>query len=137
VIALLVGHEDMRCGPIPIALEHAGIEPREMTTTDEADVCVERHGAQACVLLVEADCLRDRAGRGSWTRFLVGHDALPAVVVASAGVDAEVRAVSRAPHRILLENPFDAAAVVRAVERAAATRRPPVRRAARGELEAG
>jgi DNA-binding NtrC family response regulator len=137
VIAILVGHEDMRGGPIPIALEHAGIEAREIATTDEADAWVERHGAQACVLLVEAGCLRERTGSGSWTGFLVGHRALPAVVVAAAGAAAEARAVSREPHRILLENPFDAAAVVEAVQRAAATRRPAVRRADQEAREAG
>ena len=137
MIAIIVGDEDMRRGPIPIALAHAGFEARETFTTDEADCDVGTHGAEDCVLVVDAGSLDFRAGGDTWTSFLTSHRAVAAVVLARGQADSEARAVASEPHRILLENPFDAAAVVAAARRASSTRRPPIRRASARRREAG
>jgi hypothetical protein len=136
MIAMIVGDEDMRRGPIPIALAHAGFEAREAFTTDQADCDVGTHGAEDCVLVVDAGSLDSRAGSATWASFLTSHRAVAAVVVARGQVDSEARAVATEPHRILLESPFDAAAVV-AAARKASPRRPPIRRTPAPLREAG
>lgn len=137
MIALLAGTEDLRSGPIPMALVQAGFEARETSTTDQADDELAAHGAEGCVLVVEAASLGSRAGGASWTRFLCTHPALAAVVVGRGGFGSEARALAGPPHRILLEDPFDASAVVAAARRASAIRRPPLRRVPERRKQAG
>jgi DNA-binding response OmpR family regulator len=137
MIAMIVGDEDMRRGPIPIALAEAGFEARETFTTDEADCDVGTHGADACVLVVDAGSLDSRAGSATWTSFLTSHRAVAAVVVARGQVDSEARALASEPHRILLENPFDAATVVAAARRASSPCPPPIRRLPQRLRDAG
>ena len=137
MIALIVGDEDMRRGPIAFALAYGGFEAYETFTTDEADGDVSRHGAEDCVLIIDADALDSRAGSTSWVTFLTSHHTVPAVVVARGTVDPEARAVASEPHRILLENPFDAAAVVAAARRASSPCRPSIRHASARLREAG
>lgn len=137
MIAMVVGDEDMRKGPISIALDHAGFEARETFTTDEADCDVGTCGAEACVLVVDAGSLASRAGSTTWTSFLTSHRSVAVVVVAHGQADSEARAVASQPHRILLENPFDAAAVVAAVRRASSPHQPAIRRASARLREAG
>ncbi len=127
MIAIIVGDQHMRRGPIPIALAHAGFEARETLTTDEADCDVGTHGAEACVLVIDAGSLDCRAGSDTWTSFLTSHRAVAAVVVARGQANSKARAAASEPHRILLENPFDAAVVVAAARRASSPRRPPMR----------
>ena len=127
----------MRKGPIPIALAHAGFEAREIFTTDEADCAVGTHGAGACVLVVDAGSLDSRAGSATWNSFVTSHRTVAAVVVARGKADPEARAVASEPHRILLENPFDAAAVVAAARRASSPRRPAIRHVPQRLRDAG
>jgi hypothetical protein len=135
VIALLAG--DLGSGPIPLALAHAGFEVRQISTSDEADCELAAHGAGGCVLVVGATSLGSRAGSPTWARFLSRRAALPAVVVGRGALDVEVRSLAAPPHRILLEDPFDAAAVAAAALRASAIRRPPMRRSRQRWSEAG
>jgi DNA-binding NtrC family response regulator len=137
MIAMIVGDEDMRMGPIPFALAYAGFEARETCTTDEAEYTVGMHGAKDCVLVVDAGMLDRRAGSATWNTFLTSHRAVAAVVVTRVGAPPEMQAAASEPHRILLENPFDAAAVVAAARRASAAPRLPVRRARQPLREAG
>lgn len=135
MIAMVVGDEGMRAGPIPIALASAGFEPCHTLTTDEAEWSVQEHGAQACVLIVDAGSLDRRAGSATWSSFLTRCSGVPAVVVSRGEAGPEARAAAENPHRILLEDPFDAAAVVAAARRAA--RRGPIRKVPRRVREAG
>ena len=82
MIAMIVGDEDMRRGPIPIALVHGGFEGRKTLTTDDAECSVGTHGVEACVLVIDAGSLDCRAGSDTWTTFLTSHRALAAVAVA-------------------------------------------------------
>jgi len=137
VIAMIVGDEGLRKGPIPIALAHAGFEPREIFTTDEADCAVGAHGVGTCVLVVDADLLDSRARSSTWTSFVTSHRAVATVVVTRGKADPIARAVASEPHRILLENPFDAATVVAAARRVSSPRRPRNRRVSAQQREAG
>lgn len=120
MIALIVGDEAGKNRSLRWALAQAGFEPREAATTDQADFDVSNHDERGCVLIVEAESLAKRAGSATWASFLTGHRGVPAVVVARGEVDAGARQATPAPHRILLDNPADAAAVVAAARRAAA-----------------
>jgi len=128
MIAIIVGDEDMRRGPIPIALAHAGFEGRETFTTDEADCEVGTHGAEASVLVIDAGSLDSHSGSATWTTFLTRHRTVAAVIVEMEKPSSETRAVASKPHRILLENPFDAAAVVAAAQWVSSSRLRPLRR---------
>jgi hypothetical protein len=138
MIAIIAGDADVRRGPIPIALAHAGFETREAFTTDQADRAVEA-GGQGCVLVVDASSLERGTGT-TWSGFLTRHPAVAAVVVSRGSPGDRTRAAAGGPHRILVGDPFDAAAVVTAARRAAATRaRPAAARvpAARRDVSGG
>jgi hypothetical protein len=138
MIAVIVGDEEMRCGPIPLALAHAGFEPHDASSGDEADAQVEaRAGGAGCVLILDSGSLDRPANGGTWRRFLADHDRLPAVVVARGPLP-EPGALAGEPHRIVVESPFDAAAVVAAARCASERRRAPARGvASRLFVEAG
>ena len=121
MLAMIVGDENMRNGPIPIGLEYVGFEPRETGTTDEAADVLGGVAANGCVVVIHAGALGASAGSSTWESFLADHPALAAVVIAHGEADPCARAVACAPHRILLENPFDAAVVAAAALRASAT----------------
>lgn len=123
MIAMIAGSQEMRRGPIPLALAHAGFEPRQTFTTDEVDVTIGRYGPKGCVLVLDAASLDRRAGSATWGRCLTSHRALPAVVVTRGERHPGMQAVANEAHRILLECPFDAAAVVVAVREASSSRR--------------
>lgn len=137
MLAIVVGNENMRNGPIPIALEMVGFEPREVSTIDEAARVLGALGTKNCILVAHADALGSRAASSSWASFLADHPALAAVVVVLGEADLEARGVAIAPHRILLENPFDAAAVAAAALRASATALYRARRVANHARQAG
>jgi hypothetical protein len=120
VIAIIAADSDVRRGPIPIALAYAGFET-QAATSDEADRAVETRGGEECVLVLGADALERGAGT-VWSGFLARHPAVAAVVVAH-GSPGIARTVAGGPHRILVGDPFDAAAVVSAARRAAKLRR--------------
>lgn len=119
MIAIIVNGSAMWSGPIPLALEHAGFETRPAETTDQAGFDVRNHGCEGCVVVVESSALGRRAGTATWTSFLAAHSSVPAVVIVWGEADTLARGACDAPHRLLLENPFDAAAVVAATRRAA------------------
>jgi predicted exporter len=137
MLAIVVGNENMQNGPIPIALEIVGFEPREVSTIDEAARVLGALGAKDCIVIVHADALGSRAASSRWAKFLADHPALAAVVVARGEADPGARAVAIAPHRILLEDPFDAAAVAAAALRASATAMHRVRPASNHARQAG
>jgi len=136
-IALIAG-AGTTSGPIPIALRYGGVEPHPTLTTDEAEEEVGKLGEARCVLVLDAGCLDFPAGQSSWRAFLSRHPALPAVIVACEN-EGQALSAAREPHRMLLVDPFDAAAVVAAVRRASS--RPlssaPVRSVAPALSEAG
>lgn len=119
MIAIVVGGEALWTGPIPLALEHAGFETRPTGTTDQAGFDVRNHGCEGCVVVVEGAALGRRAGSATWASFLAAHPSLAAVVVVWGEADVMAREACRPPHRVLIENPFDAAAAVAAANRAA------------------
>lgn len=118
VLAMIVGDEAFRRGPLPVALGRAGFQPRETFTTDEADGNVIRRGADDCVLIVDAALLGSRAGSATWTAFLGSHRGVGAVLVAQGPAAPEARALADGAHRVLLEDPVEPAAVVEAARRA-------------------
>ena len=121
MIAIIADGVDVASGPIPIALAHAGFDPHEIRTTDEAARCLETHGPKDCVLVVQVGSLFARAAE--WLALLREHGAVAAVIVARGEAAADARAAARAPHRILLEDPFDAAAIAAAAIRVSASAR--------------
>jgi hypothetical protein len=123
MIAMIAGSEEMRRGPIPLALAHAGFEPRQTFTTDEVDATLGRYGPKGCVLVLEAGSLDRRAGSATWSGYLMSHRALPAVVVTRGEPIPGMQAMAGEAHRILVECPFDAAAVVVAARQASSSRR--------------
>jgi DNA-binding NtrC family response regulator len=114
MIAMLVGDESLRSGPIALALAHAGFETRTAQGVED----VERLGAGDCVLVVDAEALASQPGASRWAGFLARPAAPPAVLVAHGAPSPAVRAAALGPQRILVEDPFDAAAVVAAILRA-------------------
>jgi hypothetical protein len=128
VIAIIAADSDVHRGPIPLALAHAGFETQEIATTDEAERAVGAHGVKNCVLVVGTDSLERRAGTATWSAFLASHPAVAATVVVAGRPDPAARALAGGPRRILVESPFDAAAVVSAARRAVAVRRGATRR---------
>ncbi len=137
MIAGIVGDENMRQGPIPIALQFAGFETHDLSTPDQAECDVRSHGSEGCLLVIDAAALEERAGRAAWCCFLTRHPTVSAVVVACGGASTRVASAVRGQNRTLVEDPFDAAAVVAAIERrVSATPSRRVRRAS-GAREAG
>lgn len=120
MIAMIVGDEFLRRGPIPWALERAGFHPRETFTTDEAHFDLENHGHEGCVLVVDAHFLGTRAGSRTWATFLNRMPDLPAVVVELGSGKGPGATRALEPGRVVVLNPFDPAAVVSAVQRAVA-----------------
>jgi len=114
VIAIIVGDEAMLQGPVPLALAHAGFETRDAFATREADSSLGSHGAAECVWIVDAHSLDAPAVGAEWSTFLTHRRELPAVVITRGAACPEVRAAMREPHRVLLEDPFDAAEIVMA-----------------------
>jgi hypothetical protein len=123
VIAVIVGGEEMQRGPIPLALAHAGFDAHEASSADAADVEVSSGAEDDCVLILDSGCLDRPANGGTWRSFLAGRERLPAVVVACGRVPEGARGLAAEPHRIVLESPFDAAAVVAAARQASERRR--------------
>lgn len=132
MIALVAGEEPLGSGPIPIALAHAGFEACEALGPDAAARRIGEHGPQRCLLVLDARSLSSEAGSAPWSRLLEEHDELAVVLVLRGTADPGTRALARAPHRILVENPFDAAAVVAAAIRASASARHRVHRVSSG-----
>ena len=123
-ITTIVGDESLRNGLIPIALAYGGVGVCHASTTDQANRALAAHGVESCLLLLRADALGARTGRMTWRELLETHEGLAAVVIADEEPGPEVRSVCGGSHRILLENPFDGAAVVAAVRRAVSAPRP-------------
>ncbi len=117
-IALVVCESGAPRGPISFALAHAGFDTREVCTTDEAEALIEASGARSCVLIVDAERLPRKCGQATWSAFLGSRAGIPLVVASREGADEATRAEVRAARGILVEGPFDAAAVVAAARRA-------------------
>ncbi len=128
MLALIAGDDGFRAGPIPVALAYAGFLLRAAATTDDARDHFERHGADGCLLVVDARSLGACAGSATWSSFLARHRAMRAVIVACEGADPDARAAVGAPHRVLLEDASDPISVVAAARRLSASRRPAGRR---------
>ena len=129
MIAGIVGGERMRRGPIPKALQIAGFETQDLSTAEQAEHEVRRHGPGGSVLVIEAASLGEQAVHAAWSSFLDRCPTVSIVVVACGEPVAQVQKSVCGRNRILLEDPFDAAAVVAAVERASETPRMGLRRA--------
>jgi len=110
-IAMIVGTA-LREGPFRWGLEHAGYQVRDMVTTDQAAACVQIHGTGACLLALDARSLDERDGSATWRTLLERMPDLPAVLVACGGTPPRAREAAHQLHRVLVEEPFDAAAVV-------------------------
>ncbi|HXV36411.1 MAG TPA: hypothetical protein VEC18_04660, partial [Myxococcota bacterium] len=77
------------------------------------------HRPCECMVVLDAGSLE--ADDPRWGRLLGDDERVAAVVVSLGSASPEARALTQVPHRVLLEAPFDAAAVVAAAIRAAAT----------------
>jgi hypothetical protein len=118
MIAIIHG-EYFEEGPIPIALALAGFEACEIRSAQEAAGRIDQSGAHDCMLVLDARSLGSDGDAESWNR-LLDDPRVSAVIVACGEPSPSARAAAQAPHRILIENPFDPAAVVAAAARAAA-----------------
>lgn len=116
MIALIVGNGKPGNEPLTLAFAHAGFEPRGIASAEDAAGVLAACGAMACVLVAETRFLEQPANRSGWARLLTRHPELAAVFVARGPARSAVVAPAR--HRVLLEDPFDAAAVVAAARRA-------------------
>jgi DNA-binding NarL/FixJ family response regulator len=121
LIALIVAEETAAKGPIHFALRHGDLETRDVVSPDDAALIVKEHGCASCVLTIDARRLSASRGARSWASFLLDHPTLSAVVTTRTPADEAARRTTGAANRLLLENPFDAAAVVAAVRRALET----------------
>jgi hypothetical protein len=128
VKAIIAGDESFKSGPIPIALAHAGFEVCECKDPSDAADRIGEHRPCECMLVLDAGSLESDDPR--WGRLLGDHERVAAVVVSLGGASPEARTLAQVPHRVLLEAPFDAAAVVAAAIRAAATARHRIHRVA-------
>jgi DNA-binding NtrC family response regulator len=117
VIAIIVGDEATLQGPVPLALELAGFETRDAFASPEVESGAAIYGAKECVWIVDARALDARAVGAEWSAFLTHRRELPAVVITRGAACPEVRAAMREPHRVLLEDPFDAAEIAMAARR--------------------
>lgn len=117
MIAMIVGDEAMLQGPVPLALALAGFETRDAFESAEIDSGAAIYGAAECVWIVDARALDARAVSAEWSAFLTLRRELPAVVITRGAACPEVRALMREPHRVLLEDPFDAAEIAMAARR--------------------
>jgi hypothetical protein len=105
-------------GPLYFALAYEGFDVREVRDPAEVEAGIGPARARGCVLLVEAERLAAPRRDTGWGAFLRAHPGLPLVVASLQRVDEDTRAAVRAARGILLEGPFDAAAVVAAARRA-------------------
>ena len=128
-VTAIVGDEKLRKGLIPVALAYGGLGVCPVSTTDQARRALDTHGVESCLLLLSADVLDTRRGQTTWKELLGEHERLAAVVIADEEPGPEARSLCGGSHRILLENPFDGAAVVAAVRRAAGAHRPEIQQA--------
>jgi len=104
-------------GPIPLALALAGFEACEINSPEDAAGRLGQYGPHDCMLVLDTRSLGSEEDSKSWGH-LLDDPRVMAVVVAHGEASPWARALTRVPHRILLENPFDAAAVVAAADRA-------------------
>lgn len=129
MIAIIAGEEAADTAAVQYAFAHAGFAPRHVSTPDRAEEVVRDQGCANCVLAIDASLLSAKAGEGpSWASFLADHPALGAVVTSHGRADEVMRKITGVANRVVLENPFDAAAVVAGVRRAVAS---PMTRVAR------
>jgi hypothetical protein len=123
----IIGDDYLENGPIPIALALAGFEACETKSPEDAAGRLGQYGPHDCMLVLDARSLESGGDIKSWNH-LLEDPRVAAVVVTSDGANPWVRAHTQAPNRILLENPFDAAAVVTAAIRASTAARHRVHR---------
>ncbi len=122
MIAIIAEGESADTGAVHYAFEHAGFAPQRVSSPDRAEALVNDEGCANCVLAIDASLLVERGAEGrSWASFLADHPALGAVVTSSGTASDAARRAASEPNRIVLENPFDAAAVVAGVRHATAT----------------
>jgi DNA-binding NtrC family response regulator len=118
MIAWVVSEKDTPRTPVSYALEYAGFEARDVFTIDEVDRALEFHGIRDSVVVIGTQMLSERRGRQTWMNFLEARPELMLVVVSLARANDSAREIMRVRSGILVEEPFDAAAVVTAVYRA-------------------
>ena len=120
-IALVAREGGAPCGSVELALAHEGFETLEACTPDVVEAALERLEGRAtrrCVLVVGTEMLSLRRGSATWSACLQQRPGLALVVVSLWRADDATRAAVRAAGGILVEGPFDAAAVVAAARRA-------------------
>jgi hypothetical protein len=105
-------------GPLYFALAYEGFDAREVSNPAQIEAAIERDGTRGCVLVVSAEMLPLPRDRATWGAFLSAHPGIPLVVAALECADEATHAAVQAARGILLEGPFDAAAVVAAARRA-------------------
>ena len=115
MMVLIVTERGTARGLLACAFALAGLNAREVTSMGQADSFVGLLGPRNCVLVIAADSLSDTEVSVSWRAFLRSWPALPVVVTACAHPNDSILDLIADKHRILLKDPFDAAAIVVAV----------------------
>jgi DNA-binding response OmpR family regulator len=111
MIVMIVTDPGKPRGLLAYAFDLAGMDTREVLSVYQADSLVLQFGSRNCVLVIEVEALES----GTWRAFLRSRSRLPVVVTACAAASYAIRDLVAEEGRILLEDPFDAAAVVAAV----------------------
>jgi len=117
MLALIVSEWGAPRGPLPYAFGLAGLDTREVLSVSQADSLVRSLGSGDCVVVIEAEYLSEEPGCGRWGAFLRRRSEIPVVVTACSQTHASIRNLLAGRDWILLESPFDAAAVVSAARR--------------------
>jgi len=118
MIVLVVSDMGAPRGLLACAFDFAGLDVREVVSVHQAASLVREFGSRNCLVVIEAESLSASPGSGTWRAFLRSRSELPVVVTACAPASPAIRDLVAGRDRILLEDPFDAAAVVAAVQRA-------------------
>ena len=120
VIAVIAGEDGASKGLLHCALRCEGFEARNASTPDEAERILADHGYASCVLTIDARRLGAPGTATSWDSVLAGHPTLRVVITVQGQPSPAARKASAGANRILVQNPFDAAAVMAGVRRAVA-----------------
>ncbi len=118
MIAIIAGKETADTEAVQYALLHAGFATRRLASPDRAEDLVNEEGCKNCVVAIDARRLAEGSGSRTWASFLNDHPALGAVVTAWSHPDEAAQKATSEANRTIVENPFDAAAVVAGLRKA-------------------
>lgn len=118
MISIVACRSDVFEDRVANAVRDCGFRVRYARTADQAEYLVKANGPESCLVVVEADLLPEGPPEDTWERFIHRWPQLPLLVTAPGRADEALRRMVRERNGVLLEDPFDAAAIGRAAVRA-------------------